>query len=335
MTALILEHATEEAQLALDRIVARFPWMEGFGDFVLQESDGTSQIKLTALERGLNAMSYEARDLLRFKDDPNALSARLVDLYSALRDAALRTSVLDRLDNLDKPGITTFQAFKDRVLGDLLPTFCNDPSRGWGCGGFKEDWKKVAEIDAADFLSALDAGLIEHQGRGLYRAPRSHASEQFFWSGDRSISPRPVSLWAEPIITAAVLARLHFRWGWPKQLLGTQSRKWEFDVIAYRDFDSSHEYVACEVKKSVAELDRLIELMQSFAAEPKAEEALTSSIEINAFRKLKGLEARRAPIFWAVGPNGVNKVFQVSYTDEHVSTFKAAYHEALAYPGPV
>ena len=66
----------------------------------------------------------------------------------------------------------------------LLPTFCNDPSRGRGCEGFKEDWTKVTEKDAADFLSALDAGLIEHVGRGLYRAPKSHASEQFFWEGN-------------------------------------------------------------------------------------------------------------------------------------------------------
>ena len=51
------------------------------------------------------------------------------------------------------------QAFRDRIVGKLLPTFCNDPSRGWGCEGFKEDWTKVSEKDAADFLSALDAGL--------------------------------------------------------------------------------------------------------------------------------------------------------------------------------
>jgi hypothetical protein len=73
---------------------------------------------------------------------------------------------------------TTFQAFKDRIVGDLLPTFCDD--RGWGCGGFKEDWKNVTEKDAADFLLALDAGLIEHRGGGLYKAPKSLASEQFW-----------------------------------------------------------------------------------------------------------------------------------------------------------
>jgi hypothetical protein len=228
---------------------------------------------------------------------------------------------------------TTFQAFKDRILGDLLPTFCNHPSRGWGCEGFKEDWKNVSEKDAADFLLALDAGLIEHQGRGLYQAPKSLASEQFFWSGKKSVLPRPVTLWVEPIITVAVLSRLHFKWGWPKELIGTQSRHWEFDVTAYRASDPSNEYVACEVKKTVAEQDQMVELMQRFSTDRDAGDALKSTKEINAFRKLKGLQARRASIFWALGPNGANKVYRMTYTDRGAVIFKSASDEALSYAG--
>src|SRR5712664_1953376 len=51
-----------------------------------------------------------------------------------------------------------------------------------------------------------------------------------------------VTIWVEPIITVAVLSRLHFKWGWPKELIGTQSQKWEFDVTAYRASDLSNEY---------------------------------------------------------------------------------------------
>ncbi len=228
---------------------------------------------------------------------------------------------------------TTFQAFKDRIVGDLLPTFCDDPSRGWGCGGFKEDWKNVTEKDAADFLLALDAGLIEHRGRGLYRAPKSLASEQFFWSGKKCIFPRPITLWVEPIITVAVLSRLHFKWGWPKDLIGTQSRGWEFDVTAYRASDPSTEYVACEVKKTVAELDELVELMQRFSTDRDAVDTLKSSREKNAFRKLKGLQARRAPIFWAVGPGGANNVFRMTYADGGAVIFNSASDDALTYAG--
>lgn len=232
------------------------------------------------------------------------------------------------------PSVTTaFQAFKDRILGDLLPIFCDDPSRGWGRGGFKEDWKHVTETDAADFLLALDTGLIEHQGRGLYRAPRSKASEQFFWSGTKNILPRPVTLWVEPIITVAVLSRLHFKWGWPKDLIGTQSQKWAFDVTAYRASDLSNEYVACEVKKTVVELDQLVELMQRFSTDRDPGDALKSSREKNAFRKLKGLQARHASIFWAVGPNGANKVFRMTYTDGGAVIFNPASDDALTYPG--
>jgi hypothetical protein len=226
---------------------------------------------------------------------------------------------------------TTFQAFKDRIVRDLLPQFCD--ARGWSCDGFKEDWKNVTEKDAADFLLALDAGLIEHWKRGLYRAPKSRASEQFFWSGKKGILPRPVTLWVEPIITVAVLSRLHFKWGWPKELIGTQSPKWEFDVTAYRAPDLSNEYVACEVKKTVAELDQLVELMQRFSTDREAGDALKSSKEKNAFRKLKGLQARRASIFWAVGPNGANKIFRMTYTDGGAVIFKAASDDALTFAG--
>jgi hypothetical protein len=227
----------------------------------------------------------------------------------------------------------TSQAFRDRIVGTLLPQFCN--SRGWSCEGFKEDWKKVTEKDAADFLLALDAGLVEHQGRGLYRAPKSQASEQFFWSGRKNISPRPITLWVEPIITVAVLYRLHSEWGWPRDLLGTQSQKWEFDVTAYRTPDSDKEYVACEVKKKDGELDQLVELMQRFAAGRDLCDAIKSSREENACRKLKGLQARRASIFWAVGPGGANKVFRMTYTDGGRVTFTPASDDALRYPAKV
>src|SRR5690349_9926108 len=104
-------------------------------------------------------------------------------------------------------------AFEDRILNELLPIFCNDSSRGWGCDGFRNEWHKVSEVDAQDFLRGLDNGLVEHVGRGLYRAPKSLASEQFFWSGRKNTHPRLVTLWIEPIITVAVLSRLHFDLG--------------------------------------------------------------------------------------------------------------------------
>lgn len=126
------------------------------------------------------------------------------------------------------------QEFQSRILNEFLPEFCNDPTRAYGPDGFKPDWYKVSDVDAADFLRGIDSGLVEHVERGLYKAQCSVAREQFFWSGLKRKLPRPITLWVEPIISVAVLARLHFELGWPKTLLGTQTKNgWTFDVAAY------------------------------------------------------------------------------------------------------
>jgi hypothetical protein len=221
-------------------------------------------------------------------------------------------------------------AFQRRILDDLLPQFCNDQSRAWGTGGFKAAWGKISEVDAADFLRGIDAGLVEHRGRGLYEAPRSRASEQFFWSGPKHKTPRPITLWAEPIITIAVLARLHFDLGWPKELLGSQSRDWAFDVTTYLASDSDVEYIACEVKKSTAEIDKLIELMTRFGKSSIANQP-TISKERNAFRKLQALRRRQPKLFWAVGPGGSNHAFKMRYSDEGIVSFQSIPVHELNY----
>src|ERR1700730_17409336 len=120
--------------------------------------------------------------------------------------------------------------------------------------------------------------------------------------------------------------------GMAKRAISTQSRKCEFDVTAYRSSDPDNEYVACEVKKTVAELDQMVALMQRFSADPDTGDTLKSSREVNAFRKLKGLHARRASIFWAVGPNEANKIFRMTYTDAGEVIFNPASEDALTYP---
>lgn len=225
------------------------------------------------------------------------------------------------------------EAFQDRILNDLLPAFCDRPDRTWCRDGFQNNWANVSDCDATDFLRAMDAGLIKHLGRGLYRAPRSLASEAFFWEGHKNISPRRLTLWREPIITVAVLARLHFDLGWPANLIGTQSRNWEFDVTAYRSCDPQNEYVACEVKKTVAELEQMIELMHRFSSDDKPVSSSMNSKKINAYKKLAGLKLRRAALFWAVGPGNMNHIFQMEYGDEGSVAFKATDRSALMYPG--
>jgi hypothetical protein len=170
-----------------------------------------------------------------------------------------------------------------------------------GIGRFRKQWDRIGDRDAEDFLRGLDAGLVEHVGRGLYQAPQSKASEQFFWSGRVNIEPRTITLWAEPIITVAVLTRLHFDLGWPKHLLGTQSPDWAFDATAYQSSNLDNEHIACEVKKSDSELEQLVAFMTHFGSNQPSDEL--RGPKLGAYRKVRGLRLRRAPLFWAVGRN--------------------------------
>lgn len=221
------------------------------------------------------------------------------------------------------------EAFRKRVLSDLLPAFCNDPRRRYDITGFKHDFHKIHQVDAKDFLTGLDSGLIRPDGN-MYSAPRSKAREQFFWEGPTKTAPRSITIWAKVIISVAALARLHFDLGWPGDLLGTQSSKYAFDVTAFHPNEPSNEYIACEVKKSVKETDALIQFMKSFGSDP----ALSASggKEENAYKKILWLRARRAPIFWALGPDRSGTVFKVSYADDGRIMFEEAPLSTLRYP---
>jgi hypothetical protein len=120
-------------------------------------------------------------------------------------------------------------------------------------------------------------------------------------------------LWAEPIITVAVLARLHFDLGWPRHLIGTQSPDWAFDVTAYQTSDLDNEHIACEVKKSDSESKQLVAFMTDLGRNQASDDHRGS--KLNAYRKVQSLRLRRAPLFWAVGPN-VSHVFRVAYDDD-------------------
>jgi hypothetical protein len=225
------------------------------------------------------------------------------------------------------------EAFKQRVLTELLPQYCDDPSRGWGSEGFKPNWGGVSEVDAQDFLRGLDAGLVQHIGRGQYLAKRSATKEQFFWEGKKCISPRPISLWLEPIITVAGLTRLHFEFGWPEHLIGMQSQDYAFDLAAYLGADQTTEHIACEVKNSLKQLDDLIKNMRKFGIDSVQTEAGMSNKEVNAYRKLVALRKRKAPIFWVLGPGRASFVFNMSYSVDGVVTFSPAEENLLSYRG--
>ena len=219
--------------------------------------------------------------------------------------------------------------FRNRIVDVLLPEFCGDSKRRYDPVGFKCDFSAIKEIDAINFIRGMDAGLLKLVGR-MYFASQSRAGEQFFWEGQRSIVPRPITLWLEPIICVATLSVLHFEHQWPKQALGTQSSDWAFDVTAYVDNNVENEYIACEVKKTIKEIDRLIVLMRKFGLSPLCK--AKNRIEENAYKKVAALRSRRASIFWAVGPGGYGAVMRMAYPGDDRVMFEETTIAELQYP---
>lgn len=210
------------------------------------------------------------------------------------------------------------EKFKTRVLEELVPQYVTLPGCNMTPEGFKCDWEKIAERDASDFLRGLDAKLVVHVGHGKYRAERSHSVEKFFWESGKHLRPRPFGLWAEPIITVGALARLHFDLGWPAHLLGAQSKDYSFDLIACLSESGAAEHIACEVKKDRRELDQCIRLMTELGADPSIPEPKKSKPRRNAWKKVMGLRARRAPLFWALGPDRYEFIYNVRYEGDEI-----------------
>lgn len=223
--------------------------------------------------------------------------------------------------------------FTDRLSNEWLPSYCKDSNRGYSVAGYKANSNKITAQDANDFLRALDNGVVVDSGGGRYRAPQSKANEVIFWEGLKTKTPRPITLWMEPVITIASVARLHLDYGWPMHCLGMQSAKWEFDLTAFLPQNLKTEYIAGEVKKTVKELDVLLESLHSLCREEEVDAKILVPTCANAYKKFLGLLRSRAPLFWAIGPGHVSHLFEVSYPSESKVSLQEIPTERLTYPG--
>ena len=106
-------------------------------------------------------------------------------------------------------------------------------ARNYDIAGFRPDAKRVSDFDAEGFLRALDHNVVTMDSGGRFRMPRSAVDEVIFYEHPPKTVPRPITLWIEPIITIGAVARLYLDYGWPRECLGMQSVKWEFDVTAF------------------------------------------------------------------------------------------------------
>jgi len=210
--------------------------------------------------------------------------------------------------------------FTDRLQNDWLPSFCSAPHRNYPSDGFKHSSiEKLDEFDAKWFMRAIDDDLVS-QSDGFFMAPRSTAKEQIFWQGAKNVTPRPITLWVEPVITIGALSRLNHEFGWPIENLGAQSKTWAFDLVCY-DTTSDREIVACEVKKDMKEIEKLIKFMNQHCSNPSLESEPINATEKNAYRKVQGIRRSWPTLFWALGPASGGQVFRVSRENDSEQFF--------------
>lgn len=207
--------------------------------------------------------------------------------------------------------------FKARLHADWLPAFANDKKRNYGVDGFQQESIQVSEFDAANFLRAMDGGLVRDCGGGRYQCARSKANEQLFWEGAKAKTPRPITLWLEPVITIATLARLHYDLGWPEAQLGMQTADYAFDLAAYSSED--HEpVIACEVKKTRTEVDHLLADLEHHSLEPSSGPLSAKPRHLNSYRKWLSIQKNRPAFLWIVGPDSYESAFSLGLKTESI-----------------
>ena len=219
--------------------------------------------------------------------------------------------------------------FWRRVSIEWLPAFCN--ARGYDPQGFKRQAKTVSDVDAENFLRAIDHNVVSVDTGARFRMPQSKACEHIFWEHPARTVPRAITLWIEPIVTIAAVGRLHLDYGWPRECLGMQSVKWEFDITAFKPRDLTNEYIVGEVKAKGRELDKFLANLEHCCT-AGAHEVETNAAQANAHKKWRGLMRSRAPVFWAVGPGGDSRVFNVIYRDDGCIALIPTSHQDLLYP---
>jgi hypothetical protein len=75
----------------------------------------------------------------------------------------------------------------------------------------------------------------------------------------------------------------------------------------------------------------MLEMMVEFGGKPEAF-AHPGEKGRNAYKKVEGLRARRAPVFWALGPAGYSRAFAVSYEDDGALQLEEKGHSILKHP---
>ena len=101
------------------------------------------------------------------------------------------------------------QEFWSRLHAEWLPAYCNDPKRRYSVEGFSRGSVDVSDIDARDFLRAIDHHVVSAGAGGRIRMPQSKTHEVIFWEHEVGVVPRTPK---QPFLpTAFPLAPYHLR----------------------------------------------------------------------------------------------------------------------------
>jgi hypothetical protein len=112
-----------------------------------------------------------------------------------------------------------------------------------------------------------------------------------------------------------------------------QSKDWAFDFVAYAPGIDEKPCVLGEVKKTSAEVRRLVRDMLAFSATPTIELPKQEPVRNNSLRKWQSLLNAQPRVLWIVGPATESYVFFVSYPSPGKATLLQASPTALAYAG--
>lgn len=200
------------------------------------------------------------------------------------------------------------EQFSRRVADDWLRTYC--AARNYDVAHYKSASTRVNEVDAIDCMRAVDDRVVVDQGGGRFKAARSSAHEVLFWDGTRKVSPRSTWLWLETVIIFAGVGRLHSKHGWPRSLLGTQPKGWAFDIAAFKNDDDNRPHILGEVKKSVAELERLRRDLEHLSDGGSAD-----SVKKNSLKKWNALGEMRPDVLWLLGPGELHFCYRLQLSN--------------------
>jgi hypothetical protein len=184
---------------------------------------------------------------------------------------------------------------------------------GGGCPAYLEPIVATTPEEAAGFFRAIDAKLFEVEPDGQCR-PSPRLRQGYYCYG---LLYRPlnafddVRMWREFLTHAAAVAILHLDYGYRCDDIALDVDS--FDLLVYSR--SNQPLVAVEVKKTTAELDKMLAAMHGLAA-VGLETVCNRRKLSNAHNKFRGLLAIRPKYFLAIAPGDI-RALRVRYrTDQ-------------------